>query len=351
MPPLKLHNLKFQVGDSLESKSFQRGYRGAWFRCKIREIRQKNDMVTYLLEYIDYPDQKPIWTKIYQKGPTSISKSKRSNMELMVRPSFPTIYRESEKPDISAISGVIIIVDNTWKVGDLVDWWKDDCYWSGRVTKILRNDQIDLLPVPFGEGMSDVASSRDLRPSLDWCPEKGWTVPMPTLQEGGHGRVCAEIVNPPSTGINIHASDGAVEVGQPAVRTYSSHSSQNSIVKRKQFDTTGNRTEIDEIDSKIRKTCFSDSISSSHSMDASIGNTERIPTNGESNNHEYPSKKMRSSDSLGLNCMSSNTIEAAVLDLEELVNRIKWLRGILNFGIPSSCTKQPSWEFSQHHAT
>ncbi|XLU35257.1 hypothetical protein S245_071323, partial [Arachis hypogaea] len=57
----------------------------------IREIRQKYDMVTYLLEYIDYPDQ-----------------------------------------------------------------------------------------IPFGEGMSDVASSRDLRLSLDWCPEKGWTVPMPT---------------------------------------------------------------------------------------------------------------------------------------------------------------------------
>ncbi|RYR20371.1 uncharacterized protein LOC107630494 isoform X1 [Arachis ipaensis] len=34
--------------------------------------------------------------------------------------------------------------------------------------------------IPFGEGMSDVASSRDLRLSLDWCPEKGWTVPMPT---------------------------------------------------------------------------------------------------------------------------------------------------------------------------
>ncbi|QHO01348.1 Copper-transporting ATPase PAA1 [Arachis hypogaea] len=58
---------------------------------EIREIRQKYDMVTYLLEYIDYPDQ-----------------------------------------------------------------------------------------IPFGEGMSDVASSRDLRLSLDWCPEKGWTVPMPT---------------------------------------------------------------------------------------------------------------------------------------------------------------------------
>ncbi|MED6106839.1 hypothetical protein PIB30_008226 [Stylosanthes scabra] len=335
MPPLKVHNLNFKVGDLIESKTFQRGYRGAWFKCKITEIRKNNDMLTYQLEYIDFPDEDPEWVKVYQKAPTSISKSKGSNMELMVRRSFPTVYRESEKPDISTISEVIVIVDNIWKVGDLVDWQKDDCYWSGSVTKILRNGQvkIDLLPVPFGEGMSYVASSTDLRPSLDWDPEKGWTVPMPT--QGGHGRVCAKIVNPPSSGVNIHASDGAVEVGQPAVRTYSSHSSHSM--------------EIDEIDRTLGKAFFSDGVSSSHSMDASIGITERIPTNGESNNQEYPSKKMRSNDSLGLNSMSSNTIEAAVLDLEELVNRIKWLRGILNFVSPSSCTKPPSWEFSQHH--
>lgn len=158
---------------------------------------------------------------------------------------------------------------------------------------------------------------------------------------------------------DIHATDEAVEVGQPTARTYSSHSSQNSeglldfpdggLVRRKQFDIARNDMEIEEFDNKIGKSCFSDSVSSSRSMDASIENMERTTIDG-GYNHGYPSKKMRSNGCLGLNSMSSNTIEAAILDLEELVNRIKWLRGLLNFGIPLSGTKQPSWEFFQHHA-
>ena len=63
----------------------------------------------------------------------------------MVRPSFPTVYHESEKPDVNTISDVIVIVDNVWKVGDLVDWWADGCYWSGRVTNILGNDQVKVI--------------------------------------------------------------------------------------------------------------------------------------------------------------------------------------------------------------
>lgn len=63
----------------------------------------------------------------------------------MVRPCFPTFYVESEKPDTSTTSGEIIIVDNAWKVGDLVDWWTDGCYWSGRVTKILENGKVKVI--------------------------------------------------------------------------------------------------------------------------------------------------------------------------------------------------------------
>lgn len=106
--------------------------------------------------------------------------------------------------------------------------------------------------------------------------------------------------------------------------------------------------EIDESNSKVEKTCFSSCISSSHIMDALIGNSEKDTINGGYN--DYSTKKRRDR-SLCLNSMSSNTIEAAIIDLEELVNRIKWLRDVLNLRVPPlSYTKQPSWEFSQHHA-
>lgn len=37
------------------------------------------------------------------------------------------------------------------------------------------------MPPPMGEGSSYVASFSDLRPSLDWSPEDGWTLPTPKV--------------------------------------------------------------------------------------------------------------------------------------------------------------------------
>ncbi|KAJ1392795.1 Agenet-like domain [Sesbania bispinosa] len=331
MPLLKMPNLPFQVGDLVESRCFQLGFRGAWFRCKIRAIGKKGDTMSYQLEYFDYPDQKLSWIKVYQK-PSHISKSKGFHRELMVRPSFPAIHKESEKVDMNTISEVIVIVDNEWKVGDLVDWKADGCYWSGKVTKILENGkvQIDLLPPPLGEGLFYEALSKELRPSLDWCPEKGWTVSMP--MDDGCRRPCARVMNPAN-------SDGAAKVGQLT---------DGSMERKKQCNTAGNGMENGVSDNIFGRTCFSDSVSNPSIMDKSIENWERATMNS-GYNDEYPAK-MRSNRSLCLNSMSSNTIEASILDLEELVNRIKWLRNVLNLGLPLPGTESPSWEFLQHHA-
>ena len=110
-----------------------------------------------------------------------------------------------------------------------------------------------------------------------------------------------------------------------------------SIARRNQSNSARNGMEIDE----------SDNVSSLHIMDSSVENLEIPSINGIYN--EYPAK--RSDRSLCLNSMSSNTIEAAIIDLEELVNRIKWLRHVLNLRVPLSDTKQSSWEFSKHHAS
>lgn len=57
----------------------------------------------------------------------------------MLRPRFPPVYRESQMPDVIAISEVVVIVNDSWKVGDLVDWWQDGCYWSGRIAEVLED--------------------------------------------------------------------------------------------------------------------------------------------------------------------------------------------------------------------
>lgn len=117
--------------------------------------------------------------------------------------------------------------------------------------------------------------------------------------------------------------------------------------RREQRSSVGNSVDIEEAGSKSGGT----SISSSHIMDASIENFERTASNSRCNDDDYPAKKMRSNLSLCLNSMSSNTMESAILDLEELVNKIKWLRAVLKSEVPLSGAKRPSWEFLQHHAS
>ncbi|CAK8575257.1 unnamed protein product [Lathyrus sativus] len=326
-----MYDLPFQVGELIESQSFLTGYRGAWFRCKILKIFERSGGMSYLLEYPDYPDQKSSKIKTYRKAP-HINKSKGLNKVLMVRPHFPTIYRESEKLDVNAISEVVVIVDDAWKIGDLVDWFADGCYWCGKVTELTGTDkvQIDLLPPPLGEGCSYEALIKDLRPSLDWCPQNGWTVPMPT--EDGCRRP-ARIMNPVNSGniVNLTAgTDGAENVGQPS----------NSMENREHMD-------IEVADNKNGRTSFSDIISSSHDSDASIEILEKTPINR--HDDEYPAK-MRTTG-LCLNSTSSNTTDSAILDLEELVNRVKWLRCVLKCKVPLSGAKRPSWQFLQHHAS
>jgi hypothetical protein len=63
----------------------------------------------------------------------------------MVRPQFPPIYCESQMPDVNSILEVVVIVDDVWKVGDLVDWLMDHCYWSGRVTELLGDEHVKVI--------------------------------------------------------------------------------------------------------------------------------------------------------------------------------------------------------------
>ena len=62
-------------------------------------------------------------------------------------------------------------------------------------------------------------------------------------------------------------------------------------------------------------------------------------------------KKMKIDQSNCLNSTSSNTIEAAILDLEEPIWRVKWLKHILEFGMPSSDILSFSWKFMEYRGS
>lgn len=84
------------------------------------------------------------WEKIYQNNPADGKRTRKAKI-LMMRPPFPPIYHESKRPDVNTILEVIVIVNNAWKVGDLVDWWKDGCYWSAKVAEVLGDDKVKVV--------------------------------------------------------------------------------------------------------------------------------------------------------------------------------------------------------------
>lgn len=156
-----------------------------------------------------------------------------------------------------------------------------------------------------------------------------------------HARDGATKVGQPTVGISLNARDGAVKVGQPTVGM-SLHSPRNSkglLESSARFEKKSKQCNFVRTGMDIGKS----------DMNIPIENLERATTNS-GNNDEYAAKKKRS-NSLCLNSMSSNTVEAAILDLEELVNRIKWLKDVLKMRVPLPGIKRSSWKFLQHHAS
>ncbi|KAL5542148.1 hypothetical protein UlMin_009858 [Ulmus minor] len=430
----------FKVGEEVEARSFLQGYRGAWFRCKIRKFSCRDDQMWCSLKYFDFPDQKLVSTKLYQFPPVHNRKSKKKKLELMIRPRFPPIHCESQMPDANTISEVTVIVNDDWKVGDLVDWWADNnSYWSGRITQILGDDkvQIELHPPPVGEGLSYEVPCKDLRPSLDWSAQHGWTVVTP---KGTDGQCCAQILKPVNQGARLsstadvvtgarasHITPTSASSSQPsdkmgqikkqppkgAVEAKEMQSSQKNradsgqmqkqspegaveekemqssginmddsnmkdsgqmekhppeavvepkemqssganidpnmadsgqmekhppevALEAKEMPSSGANMDSNMADSGIEKTSCLDSIASSIIKDASSeGDVAML----EKNQHDKreSSKKMRIDEET-----SSDTTEAAILKVEELLNKIKWMKNLLDIRKPLT---KPQWKF------
>ncbi|PSS15964.1 DUF724 domain-containing protein [Actinidia chinensis var. chinensis] len=362
--------LPFKVGQLAESRSFISGFRGAWFRCKIKEFRSRQGKIELALDFFDFPDDKIKWSRLYQIPPSS-SRSKEKKRELMLRPQYPPICHESQLPPGNTISEVTVLNNGVWKVGDLVDWLTDGCYWSGRVIKILGNDkvQIELPPPPDGEGSSYEVFCKDLRPSLEWSPEHGWSVP--TSKEGENCRHFARLIKPMNqAGIpNLETIAGDRATAELPFDASSSISSNSLLPVGISKDSITTETHVHPLSIAIpkrdkhmqealRNLDMGDSIIGKTSLSHSLGHVRDAsaePAGNPAGEDQYycrgPVKKMRTGGSISLNSMCSDTIEAPILDLEELVNRVKWLKGILEFGVPLSNAGRPPWKFLEHHAS
>lgn len=85
------------------------------------------------------------WTKLYQFPP--YSKGKRRCRELILRPQYPRIVNEKQMTHVSEVSETIVIVSDSWKVGDLVDWMDTGCFWCGRITELFDNQEAQVIIV------------------------------------------------------------------------------------------------------------------------------------------------------------------------------------------------------------
>ncbi|PUZ56762.1 hypothetical protein GQ55_5G360500 [Panicum hallii var. hallii] len=129
---------------------------------------------------------------------------------IMVRPTFPQWYLEHEKPDQLPEANVVAVVSSPWKVGDLIEWWYTDCYWTGKIIELLGDNKVKIAlhEEPLGEGGYYDADCKDLRPALDWSLEKGWSVPL--SQENGKSWYTAQLIIQ-STDSESSSSDQDIE--------------------------------------------------------------------------------------------------------------------------------------------
>ncbi|KAF8116767.1 hypothetical protein N665_0014s0031 [Sinapis alba] len=280
-------NLPFKIGQILEVRSFEDGYRGAWFRCEILNIYTKEEKLFYSLNYLDYDEEDIYHTQVYQQF------EDEEKEWLMVRPSFPPCYYERHVCKIEADQAPLVVVYGSWKVGDLVDWWKDDCFWCATVLGVERNAlQIELFPPPLGEGETYKALRKDVRPSLDWSLEDGWTLPS----MDGHKSQCVSLVRR-EKGVDYVTLD-VCQTGKE----------QTERAKRQRTERdTQQKTERDM-------------------QQKTEGDMQQVKGSGE----------------IRLNIDESDSVEAAVCDLEELIVRIGWIKKMLSPDVGEGSTLEIS---------
>ncbi|KAI3695638.1 hypothetical protein L1987_78637 [Smallanthus sonchifolius] len=381
--------LNFKVGQVAEMRTFETGFRGAWFRCKIHDLMLKENKI--LLEYFDYDLEEISWVEIYQ-GPPFGRKTKHIKKQLMVRPQYPVLYHKNEMPPVISETCVIY---GTWKVGNMVDWFKDDCFWSARIVKELSDDkvQIELPMPPSGEGKEGEegkheAFCKDLRPSLDWSETKGWT--FATTE--GQTPCDAQLIFPTEQGMDLEVQHDAA-ASSPVNASSTTRTSvegdrerdneknvkldldvEHAVAKAagssvNAYSSARIPAEGDKNDKSVKADFEVDqhAVATTAGSPVNASSSTRIPTEGdrdrdrESEQNETNVKvnfdllvessesssslrvgKRKAEERRELNIMHEDTLEAAIIDLEELVNKVEWLQRLLH----NDATTSSTWKFA-----
>ncbi|CAL1400290.1 unnamed protein product [Linum trigynum] len=115
---------------------------------------------------------------------------------------------------------------------------------------------------------------------------------------------------------------------------------------------TGKNSDTDVANSDASKTSSLDSVPIPRVRDASTLEAGLTQGNGHPDYGAFKSisKKLKTDGSFSLNSMCPDKAEVAVFDLEELVNQIKWIKRILEVGMPLTDPVRPSWKFLEHEA-
>ncbi|KAK9724391.1 hypothetical protein RND81_05G069400 [Saponaria officinalis] len=346
--------LLFQVGQLVEARSFIQGYRGAWFRCEIKDVARDQGQIRYHVRYYDYEADGLQWLNLHEV-PMISKDSKEAKRELMLRPQFPPIYRESELPDTDTILDVALVVDGCWSVGDMVDWLEEGCFWCGTITKILGDDtaEIKLPDEPVGEGLLYVGSYKDLRPSLNWSPDFGWSFP-----ESQHGHSHARLIQPLKQGVRLCRSDPltsswTVVLASPAQLPKSlvkgSQGTKNTKARSRLMRCKNTLNRGKDIPGEDGGQTHEGSTGSNTGGSAVQEPSAEIPvaTFAEKKDPEnVPAKKVTANEPIRRNSTSCD-IESAIAGLEELVCKLKWLKHILKFGRPLT-SQDDKWEYHEH---
>lgn len=78
------------------------------------------------------------WTRPRVRDPTDKSLpclGKKRRLIWMIRPPAPPVLRENEIGE-HPLTGMAVIFDNIYKIGDIVDWWKDDVFWTSNIAEV-----------------------------------------------------------------------------------------------------------------------------------------------------------------------------------------------------------------------
>ncbi|XP_064965268.1 uncharacterized protein LOC135637704 isoform X2 [Musa acuminata AAA Group] len=276
---------------------------------QIKSMSFRKRQIGYFLEFFDYPDEKTRWTKLYQKPLQQPDQAlEEGKLELMVRPPFPPFFRKSQPPKFCPTSDVIAITNDTWKVGDLVDWWYDSCYWSGRVSELLKDDHIkehgnfDSCAILIHRNSYETINTRMSMPcdsSLEGKPNCSYTA-------------TEELSNTSSVPTEASYTDDQASATDSVRKIHISGSDR--VISTK-----------DDVSIGRKQPSARDHLNS-------LGKIWIDETN-------YTASLKHPPDS----------IESSIIQLEVLAQKIKWLKGLQKFRFQWSSATKSSWKFVENN--